>query len=167
VSHYPANRRREVVQESVGAVADRGRSVFLGLFLDLVSGTGATGRADGATDDGAGRPGDRPTDEGAGSSTTEGTGPGTGLVIALGRLTGDRTGNGTDRSTDDSAGGSTDGHADSCATERAGASADCFGSALFVLRGRAVRTKIWVRRQVVMRVCVRGRRVVVVHWGPP
>ena len=55
--------------------------LFLGLFLGLVPDASATGRANGATDDRAGRPGNRATDGRAGEPASNATGTSAGLVV--------------------------------------------------------------------------------------
>ena len=114
------------------------RVALLDLFLGLVADTGAAGRADGATDDRAGRPGDRATERRTGGAAAQRAGAGAGLVVALGRLAGHRAADRTDAATDDRADRPADGHPDGGAAERAGAGADGLLAVLLVLGSGAV-----------------------------
>jgi hypothetical protein len=160
---------------------------LLGLLLQLVTGPGATGRSDGATDDRARRSGHGATEGRAGRAAPQRTGSGTGLIVALGRLSGDRPSDGADAATDHGADRSADDRADGRATKGAGTGAKGLGTTLLVLRGgtgpgRSVRIEpatfhrigrirdavALVEQVVVVRMRVPGQGVVlVVHWGPP
>ena len=111
---------------------------LFGLFLGLVTGTGATGRAHGATDDRTRRSGDRTTDDCAGDAAAESAGSRAGSVIAFGRLARKRATDGADRATDDRTRGATDGHADGRAAEGTRSGAHGLVAVLLVLDGRAV-----------------------------
>ena len=87
-------------QLASGVVLGGAGSLLLGLFLDLVAGTGTRAGPDSPANHGARRARDRATDDRAGNSATGAANSGPGLVVTLGRLAGDRAASSTDAHTD-------------------------------------------------------------------
>jgi hypothetical protein len=101
-----------------------GATPLLEILFCLVADARATGSADGATDDRAGRPTDGAAHDGTGRGTAERTRARAGLVIgALSGLTGHCAADRADRAADHGTRRSTDGCADSGTAECAGSGA--------------------------------------------
>src|SRR4029078_12768759 len=91
-----------------------GSATLLQVLLGLVADAGATGGADGTTDDSTRRAGDGPTDHRARGTAAQRTCAGPGLVVAFGGLTSDRATDGPDSATDDGTRRATDRGSDGC-----------------------------------------------------